>query len=290
MAASLTVHDIEVEDIEYLRFGNKALLARLYKPSGGGPFPLLVDIHGGAWCHGDRLNDVVISEALARSGVAVAALDFRMPPDAPYPASMSDIHYGIRWLITRADTLDLRVDKVGALGVSSGGHQAMLLAMRPRDPRYAVFKPPYGATDADMRLDYVVMCWPVIDPLARYRYAKELRDSGEPYPELVDRVLPAHDKYWQDEETMAEGNPVLALERGETVELPPVLYVQGSKDTAHPRPDLDRFVDQYRKAGGQVELKLFDGEEQGFITRKPTSAVAGQAVTQIIEFVHKHMV
>ena len=79
MAAALTIHDIEVEDIEYLRFGNKALLARLYKPRGAGPFPLLVDLHGGAWCYGDRLNDVVISEALARSGVAVAALDFRMP-------------------------------------------------------------------------------------------------------------------------------------------------------------------------------------------------------------------
>ena len=288
MAAALTVHDIDVEDIEYLRFGNKALLARLYKPRGEGTFPLLVDLHGGAWCRGDRLNDVVISEALARSGVAVAALDFRMPPDAPYPASLTDIHYGIRWLKTRADTLGLRVDKVGALGVSSGGHQAMLLAMRPRDPRYAAFKPLYGTTDMEMGLDYVILCWPVIDPLARYHYAKNLRDSGEPYPELVDRVLPCHDQYWQDEETMAEGNPVLALERGETVETPPVLYVQGTKDVAHPRPDLDRFVDQYRKAGGQVELKLFDGEAEGFINRKPTSAAAGQAVTQIIEFVHRH--
>ena len=286
MAAALTVHDIEVEDIEYLRFGNTALLARLYKPRGDGPFPLLVDIHGGAWCHGDRLNDVVISEALAHSGVAVAALDFRMPPEAPYPASMTDIHYGIRWLRTRADTLGLRVDKVGALGVSSGGHQAMLLAMRPQDARYAAFSPPYGVTDAEMRLDYLVLCWPVIDPLARYQYAKKLRDSGESYPGFVDRVLPAHDRYWGDEETMAEGNPVLALERGEAVELPPVLYVQGTKDVAHPRPDLDRFVEQYRKAGGQVDLKLFDDEAEGFINRKPTSAVAGQAVTQIIEFVH----
>lgn len=288
MAAALTIHDIEVEDIEYLRFGNKALLARLYKPCGAGPFPLLVELHGGAWCHGDRLNDVVINEALARSGVAVAALDFRMPPVASYPASLADIHYGIRWLRSRADTLGLRVDKVGSLGVSSGGHQAMLLAMRPNDPRYAAFKPPYGLQDADMRLDYVVMCWPVIDPLARYRYATKLREGGEPYPELVDRVLPAHDEYWGDEEAMAEGNPVLALERGETVELPPVMYVQGTRDDAHPRPDLDRFVELYRKSGGQVELKLFDGEEQGFINRKPTSAAAGEAVTQIIGFVHRH--
>jgi 3-deoxy-D-arabino-heptulosonate 7-phosphate (DAHP) synthase len=59
---------------------------------------------------------------------------------------------------------------------------------------------------------------------------------------------------------MAEGSPVLALERGERVELPPVLYLQGTHDIAHPRPDLDRFVMQYRRAGGQVELVLFEGE------------------------------
>ena len=47
-------------------------------------------------------------------------------------------------------------------------------------------------------------------------------------------------------------------------------------------------MELYRKAGGQVELKLFDGEEQGFINRKPTSAAAGEAVTQIIGFVHRH--
>jgi acetyl esterase len=47
---------------------------------------------------------------------------------------------------------------------------------------------------------------------------------------------------------MAEGSPVLALERGERVELPPVLYLQGTRDIPHPRHDLDRFVMQYRRA------------------------------------------
>ena len=76
---------------------------------------------------GDRLNDTAINEPLAKSGVVVAALDFRMPPVAAYPASMADINYAIRWLKTRAVELRSRPDLVGALGVSSGGHQAMLV-------------------------------------------------------------------------------------------------------------------------------------------------------------------
>ena len=279
----VTTHDIAVEDVEYLRHGDTPLLARLFTPRGTGPFPIVVDLHGGAWCRGDRLNDTPINEALARSGVIVAALDFRMPPVAPYPASIADIHYAIRWLKTEAASLAGRADRVGVLGVSSGGHQGMLLAMRPRDPRYASI-PLAGGADASARC--VVMCWPVIDPLSRYRYAKALKAKGQPYPEVVDRVLPCHDEYWRTEDAMAEGNPVLALERAEPVELPPVLYLQGTRDVAHPRPDLERFVTQYRKAGGRVDLELFDGEAEGFINRNPDSPAAKAALAAIVAFVH----
>ena len=277
-------HDIVVEDVEYLRHGASPLLARIFRPRAGGPFPMVVDLHGGAWCRGDRLNDAPINEALAQSGVVVAALDFRMPPVAPYPASLQDIHYAIRWLKTRAESLGARPDRVGVLGVSSGAHQGMLLAMRPHDPRYASLPLDGGA---DARLGCVVLCWPVIDPLARYRYAKALKAKGQPYPEVVDRVLPCHDDYWKTEEAMAEGNPVQALERGEPVELPPSLYLQGTRDVAHPRPDLDRFVTLYRKAGARVDLELFDGEAEGFINKNPDGPAAKKALQMIVSFVHE---
>lgn len=287
--------DFVVEDVEYLRHGDKPLLARLFRPAGDGPFPMMVDLHGGAWCNGNRTNDVVMNEALAKSGVIVAALDFRMPPDAGYPASLADIHYGIRWLKARARDLKGRADRVGAIGISSGGHQAMLLAMRPNDARYAAqalpagTPAPAGAAKIDARLRCVVLCWPVIDPLGRYHYAKKLKAAGPPYPEVVDRVLPLHDLYWPGEAAMAEGSPVLAMERGEPVETPPVLYLQGTKDVAHPRPDLDRFVAGYRQRGGQVELELYEGEAEGFVNRNPNSPAAAQAVARIVEFVGKQL-
>jgi acetyl esterase/lipase len=279
-------HDISVEDVEYLRHGDTPLLARLFRPEGPGPFPLMVELHGGAWCRGDRTSDTSVNEALARGGIAVAALDFRMPPAASYPGSLADISYGVRWLKARAAALGSRADMVGAIGSSSGGHQAMLLGMRPADPRYSALPLPAGSPPADARLRCVVMCSPVIDPLGRYRYARELKAGGPPYPEIVDRVLPCHDLFWKTEEAMAEGNPVMALERGERVELPPVLYLQGTRDAAHPRPHLDRFVAGYRKAGGQVQLELFEGETEGFITRTPTSAAGARAIDMIIAFVH----
>ena len=229
------------------------------------------------------------SEPLAKSGVVVAALDFRMPPEAPYPASVADINYAIRLLKTRATALGSRPDLVGVLGTSSGAHQAILVGMRPHDRRYAAIPLPAGLPAADASVRCAVLCWPVIDPLARYHYVKKLKAGGPPYPEVVDRVLPCHDQFWQTEEAMAEGNPVQALERGERVALPPVLYLQGTRDQAHPRADLDRFVARYRAVGGEVELELFEGESEGFIIRNPSSPAAVRAVDKIVEFVRKRI-
>jgi len=285
----MTSHEIDSKDVEYLCHGDKPLLARLHTPKGGGPFPMVVSVHGGAWIREDRFKDAVINEPVAKSGVIVASIEFRIPPEAAYPASMADINYAVRWLKTQAAALGGRADRVGIMGTSSGGQQAMLAAMRPRDPRYAAIPLPAGSPAVDARVQAAVLCWPVIDPLGRYRYAKGLKASGQPYPEVVDRVLPGHDQYWKTEEAMAEGSPVIALERGEKVEMPPAIYLQGTKDLAHPRADLDRFVSQYRKAGGEVELELFEGEGQGYISKQPMTDAGRRTIERIIEFVHKHL-
>ena len=284
--ATATRHEITVEDVEYLRHGDKPLLARVYKPRGTGPFPLIVDLHGGAWCGKDRTTDAGTDEPLAKSGVVVVSLDFRMPPDAGYPASLVDVNYAIRWCKARARALYTRPDLVGILGVSSGGHQAMLTAMRPRDPRYAALPvPSRRGIDASVRA--AVLCWPVIDPLGRYQYARE-NQSG-PLQKQADNWISCHDRYWKDEAAMAEGNPTLALERGEKIEMPPVLYLQGTVDIAHPAPNRDRFIANYRRAGGRVELHLFEGVGEAFITNDPTAPASLWAIDKIIEFVHREI-
>ena len=274
---------IEVQDVEYLRHDDKPLLARVFKPQGAGPFPIMVSLHGGAWCRESRMTDEAIHEVLAKSGVVVLSLDFRMPPDASYPGSMIDINYGIRWAKANAKSLNGRADAVGVMGTSSGGHQAMLTAMRPRDSRYASL-PLAGGADASVRC--AILLWPVIDPLGRYRYAKELQKAGP--GSIADRVLPSHDEYWKTEAAMEEGNPVMALERGEKTEMPPVLYLQATKDQAHPRPHLDRFVAAYQKAGGSLELELYDADGSGF-ARKGDTPAGAKSQARIIEFVHKHL-
>ena len=285
--AELVRHEIDVTDVEYIRHGDKPYLARVYKPRGKGPFPLLIDIHGGAWTKKDRMADEGTDAPLAKTGVVVASLDFRMPADGGncgYPASIQDINYAIRWFKSRAAEFNIDPKRVGILGVSSGGHQAMLSAMRPGDTRYAALPGPAGV---DASVQCAVMCWPVIDPLGRYEYAQGLR--GGQHDKQAKNWIESHDLYWGSTEAQAEGNPTRLLERGEKTPLPPVIYLQGTADLAHPVPNRDRFIASYRKAGGKVDLHLFEGVGEAFITNDPNSSQARDAIEKIIEFVHREL-
>ncbi len=281
-------YEIDIEDVEYLRHGTSPLLATVYKPRGPGPFPLVLDLHGGAWCNGSRQDDACLDEPLARSGVVVVGLDFRQPPDASYPGSMVDINYAIRWFKTHAARFNARGDRIGIMGISSGGQQAILGAMRHDDPRYATLPSPAGA-NADATVQCVILCWPVIDPLGRYEYAKRLIAENSPHAEVGKRVIPSHDKYWGSEAAMSEGSPTRALERGERGPMPPVIYLQGTDDLAHPRPNLDRFVAAYRQAGGQVDLHFFEGVGEAFVKKDPDSAQSKACIGKITEFVHRQL-
>lgn len=260
-------HEFATEDAEYIRHGDKRLMLRLFRPVGQGPFPVVIDLHGGAWNSGDLQECQARDEALARSGFVVAALNFRHAGDG-YPTSLADINYGIRWLKARAADLRARPDLVSIVGQSSGGHLAMLAAMRPHDARYAAIPLPAGSPALDATVRSVAMLWPVINPLSRYRNAIRLHASANP-PAWSNNMKERHDLYWGSEANMAEGNPMLALERGEKVLTPPALWVQGRPDPVHDYhdPDLafpgtepERFVTNYRKAGGTIELVYIEQE------------------------------
>jgi acetyl esterase len=95
--------DVKVSEVEFRRApGGRQLMARVYQPQGAGPFPTVLDLHGGAWRRKDRLAEEPMDRAIAASGVLVVAIDLTLSDEAPYPASVQDANYGVRWLKSRA--------------------------------------------------------------------------------------------------------------------------------------------------------------------------------------------
>ena len=130
--------ELAVSEVELRRnSAGRMLMARIYQPKGPGPFPTVLDLHGGAWNRKDRFAEEPMDRALAASGLLVVAIDMTVAPEAPYPACVQDANYAVRWLKANAATWNGDASKLGIYGSSSGGHVAELLAMRPHDPRYA---------------------------------------------------------------------------------------------------------------------------------------------------------
>jgi len=286
--------DFDVADVEYLRHGEKPLLARVYTPRGAGPFPAMVECHGGAWCQSDRFTEKLRHEYMASHGIVSIALDFRSGNTDPYPASVQDINYAVRWAKQNAREFKTRPDLVGLSGQSSGGHLAMLVAMRPNDKRYAAIPLP-GSAAQDAGVRCVIMSWPVINPYSRYRHAKRALAAANP-PEWPKSIIPRHDSYWVTEANMAEGNPTMALERGEKVVTPPAVWYQGRGDIVHDYRDTEsnfdgnepqRFCAAYRKAGGDISLEYIDADRHA--GRSPDLSQTGDMFARMVTFVARHV-
>ena len=234
--------EITVHESEY----QSGLAVRIYQPVGAGPFPGLVDVHGGVWTNGDRSANEVMDRALAESGMVVAAVDFRQSPDHPYPAQVADVNLATRWLKAHAVEFNADPDTVGGIAGSSGGHTVLLSAMRPNHPAYSYIDLP--GSDADATMKYLLLGWPIVDPYARYRFVQE---TGN------DRIIGLSEAYFRTTDAMKEGSPGQILQRGEEAVLPPTLIVQGTADNNLPVPVTERFAADYRKAGGDLELEMF---------------------------------
>jgi acetyl esterase/lipase len=272
-----TKYEVDERDIEYQRIAGKPWLVRIYQPMGTGPFPTIIDVHGGAWHNGDRLNNAGIDRELASRGILVAAVEFRQPPEAGYPASVCDVNLASRWL--KAHAAEFKgTTRLGAFGNSSGGHQVVLSALRPRHAAYSAL-PLEKHSDIDASLAYVIAAWPVICPLYRFRFAKEFNRQEH---------IRAHIDYWRTEEAMAEGSPQTIIDQEKQIELPPILFMLKANDKNHPLEMQERFIASYRKRGGQIEVHTFEGLPEHRMVPSPAQPETMRAIDTICEFIKRH--
>jgi acetyl esterase/lipase len=250
--------ELKVTEEEFRRTaGGRMLMARIYQPQGAGPFPALLDLHGGAWNRKDRFAEEPMDRAVAASGVLVVAIDMTLAPEAPYPACVQDANYGVRWLKWKAAGWNGDPSKVGVYGSSSGGHVAQLLGLRPRDARYNAIALP-AASPVDATVAYVATRSPISDPYARFQQAEKMQRAS---------MIQNHTIFFNPWETIYEGNPQQILERREAVTLPPLLIMQGALDDNVLPALQEKFAATYRAAGGDCQLHVFEDSEHEWVAK-----------------------
>ena len=263
--------EIKITEVEFRRTkAGRQLMARVYQPVGAGPFPTILDLHGGAWNAKNRTAEEPMDRALASSGMLVVAIDMTLAPEAPYPASVQDANYGVRWLKWKAKSWNGDGSKIGVYGSSSGGHVAELLAMRPHDPRYNAIPLP-EAPNLDATVAYIACRSPISDPWARYENAEHLKRAD---------MVKNNTTYFKPWDTIHESNPQEILERHEKITFVPFLIMQGALDDNVLPSIQEKFVTTYKTAGGDVQYQLFEGSEHQWTAQESPQTDRARALVK----------
>ncbi len=110
---------------------------RIYRPSAA-PAPLLVYFHGGGWVLGDlETHDRFCRRLCAEGGLVVAAVDYPLAPEHPFPAAIEEAQTSFVELAGMAATLGADPTRIGMGGDSAGGNLATVLCRQLRDRRRA---------------------------------------------------------------------------------------------------------------------------------------------------------
>jgi acetyl esterase/lipase len=266
--------ELNVQEVEFrVNSAGRQLMARIYEPVGPGPFPVMLDLHGGGWNRRDRLAEESMDRAIAQSGVLVVAIDMTRAGEAPYPAEVQDANYGVRWLKANAASWNGDASKVGVFASSSGGHTAQLLGLRPHDPRYNAIPLP-EAPEVDATVDFIAARSPISDTFARYENAVARNNE---------RMVLNNTTYFDPWESIHESNPQEIIDRGEDVTLVPMLIMNGALDDNVLPEVQEKFTETYNAAGGDCELEIFENSTHRWTAEEsPLTDRARESVRQFI--------
>lgn len=119
------------QNVTYKEIAGRPLRLDIFYP---GPeskkkHPGVLLIHGGGWSSGSKAHQVPMAQQLAKNGYVAAAVEYRLSPEAPYPAAVQDLKEALRWLRANAAGFNLDTGKIAVLGCSAGAQLASLLGV-----------------------------------------------------------------------------------------------------------------------------------------------------------------
>lgn len=260
-------HGVEFAAVE----GFRPLVLDLYLPPGATrPTPAVVYLHGGGWTVGTRRRfgrafkgwSPTPMELVARSGIAIVSVDYRLTGEAPFPAAVHDAKAAVRWVRANAAALGVDPHRIVAWGESAGGHLAAMVGLTAGRPELEGSA--LGNADVDSSVCGVVAWYPPTDLVHAGAQRRpdatsdpdapdswEARFVGAPLPSAPDAARAA--------------SPIAYVHAG----APPFHLHHGDGDRVVPHEQSASLAAALRAAGVPVELVTVPGADH-FWTGAPS--------------------
>lgn len=225
----------------------------VYRPADDDPtddvlHPAVIQVHGGGWLSGSRYEQgIPLLNHLASIGWVGFNVDYRLSPEATWPAQIVDVKRAIAWVRENAAELGIDPEMICITGGSAGGHLTALAALTPNAPE---FQP--GFEEADTRVAAAVPFYGVYDMTnANGHYYPELNDWV--FEKVVFKVPLAG-----NEDLYRAASPMYRVH----ADAPPFLVIHGDRDTLVPVGDARDFVERMRATSRErvLYVELADAE------------------------------
>lgn len=236
-----------VEDF-HVGNGDLQVPVRVYKPPGDGPFPLVLEIHGGGFFMG---NDFVLEANAINFAAAIPAVvvsvDYRLAPENPFPAALEDCYVALIWIADNASRLNGDHTRLALMGESAGGNLVAALTLKVRD-------------EGGPSLRYQYLLNPVTDLVGKDW--QSFRELGDNYLIRVSDMPRVNSMYVPNEPDRLSpyASPLLADAH---TGLPEALIVTSQFDPL--RDQGKAYADRLRDAGVKVTYVNVEGNLHGFV-------------------------
>lgn len=261
--------------IAYAEAGKRNLLD-IYHPRElrEGGFPVLLQVHGGGWMIGEKEQQAKpLMYHLAQRGWLCVAINYRLSPNAAFPAHIVDVKKAIAWIRDNIAEYGGNPDFIAITGGSAGGHLSSLAALTPN---YAPYQP--GFEEADTSIQAAVPFYGVYDFLDRF----DIRSEMSMEKMLADKVMQCRQE--QDPELWDRGSPLSNVNE----DAPPMFVIHGTHDSLVWVEEARTFVSALQKTSKQaVVYGELPGAQHAFeVFHSVRTDHTVNAVTDFLEWSH----
>lgn len=243
--------------------------------------PAVLTIHGGGWAGGTHRG--YLPFGLVKQGYVVAAVEYRLSGEAPWPAQIEDCKAAVRWLRANAAKYQVDPNRIGCMGSSAGGHLVACLGTLDRPElegkggNEGVSSKVQAVVDEAGPTDFTPAARPAVGTLSK---------DGKDHPALVKLF---GGTYAEKASVWDMASPALHAKAGD----PPFLVIHGEADPLVPIAQAERMIAALEKAKVPVEVIRVKGGGHGLRAEKPSDPPAEptpQALEQsIISFFNKQL-